>query len=108
MVCGIYKKINQSKKVYMSLDVDIYMNNILKFFRENPKELLNLVPQQKEKEFYEKIREIALVNEKKGDDVALTKKQLIDVCKDLNTKKTIDEIAEKVIYHTPFGSFSLN
>lgn len=92
----------------MSLDVDIYMNNILKFFRENPNELLSLVPKQKEKEFYEKIREIAFMNEKKGDEVALTKKQLIDVCKDLNTTKTIDEIAEKIIFHTPFGSYSLN
>lgn len=92
----------------MSLDVDIYMNNILKFFRENPKELLSLVPKQKEKEFYDKIREVAMLNQTKGDEVALTQKQLIDICKDVNTGKSIDEIAQKVIFFTPFGSYSLN
>jgi hypothetical protein len=28
----------------MSVDVDIYMNGIQKFFRDNPEELLNLIP----------------------------------------------------------------
>jgi len=32
----------------MSVDVEIYMNGILKFFRENPNDLLNLVPKTKE------------------------------------------------------------
>jgi hypothetical protein len=26
----------------MNLDVEIYMNNVIKFFRENPNDLLNL------------------------------------------------------------------
>jgi len=36
----------------MSVDVEIYMNNLIKFFRENPKDLLNLIPKNKEDEFY--------------------------------------------------------
>ena len=35
----------------MSVDVEIYMNNLVKFFRENQKDLLNLVPKDKEEEF---------------------------------------------------------
>ena len=35
----------------MSVDVEIYMNNLVKFFKENPKDLLNLVPKEKEEEF---------------------------------------------------------
>ena len=36
----------------MSVDVEIYMNNLVKFFKENPRDLLNLVPKEKEEEFY--------------------------------------------------------
>lgn len=92
----------------MSLDVDIYMNNILKFFRDNPTELYNLIPKQKEEEFFQKIREVASHNEMKGDEVALTQKQLINICRVLNSSKTIDEEVEKVIIKTSFGSYSLN
>ena len=92
----------------MSLDVDIYMNNILKFFKENPTELKNLVPQQKEEEFFQKIREVASFNEKKGQEVALTQKQLLNICRILNTQNTFDEKVFQVLVFTPFGSYSLN
>lgn len=107
-VCGIYRKIDSPKNFYMSLDVDIYMNNILKFFKDNPKELYNLVPKQKENEFFEKIREVALSNEKKGDEVALTQKQLINICRSINTQTNVQQLAEKIMVYTPFGSYSLN
>ena len=71
----------------MSVDVDIYMNNIIKFFKQNEKDLLNLVPKEKEEEFYVKIREVALDNFENGKEVSLTRMQLIDVCKELNQKK---------------------
>ena len=44
------------------VDVEIYMNNIIKFFRENPTDLLNLVPKDKEQYFYTKIKEVAIEN----------------------------------------------
>jgi len=71
----------------MSVDVDIYMNNIIKFFKQNEKDLLNLVPKEKEEEFYVKIREVALDNFENGKEVSLTRMQLIDVCKELNQNK---------------------
>ena len=40
----------------MSVDVKIYMNNIIKFFKENPNDLFNLIPKNKEDEFYRKLR----------------------------------------------------
>ena len=70
----------------MSVDVDIYMNNIVKFFKENPKDLFNLIPKDKEEEFYVKIREVAFDNIENGKEVSLTLKQLIDVCRELNQK----------------------
>jgi hypothetical protein len=61
----------------MNVDVEIYMNNIIKFFKENPNNLLNLVPKTKEEEFYSKLREVANQNYEKGEEVNLTKNQII-------------------------------
>jgi hypothetical protein len=36
----------------MNVDVEIYMNNMVKFFKSNPNDLLNLIPKGKEDEFY--------------------------------------------------------
>jgi hypothetical protein len=68
----------------MSVDVEIYMNNITKFFRENPKDLLNLVPKDKENEFYLKMKEQAFENYEKGEEIPLTQKQIILICVELN------------------------
>jgi hypothetical protein len=68
----------------MSVDVEIYMNNIIKFFRDNPKDLLNLVPKDKENEFYLKMKEQAFENYEKGDEIPLTQKQIILICVELN------------------------
>ena len=80
----------------MSVDVEIYMNNLIKFFRENPKDLLNLIPKNKEDEFYIKIKEIAFQNYEKGEEAALTQPQLIDICRVLNGQVIDDKIKEKV------------
>jgi len=77
--CGTFKKTNcLTTKLYtMNVDVEIYMNNIIKFFKENPNDLLNLVPKIKEEEFYSKLREVANQNYEKGEEVNLTKNQII-------------------------------
>lgn len=62
------------------------MNNLVKFFRENQKDLLNLVPKDKEEEFYIKIKEVAYTNHEKGEDASLTQKQLNDICRVLNSQ----------------------
>jgi len=87
----------------MSVDVEIYMNNIIKFFR--------------------------IQNYEKGEEVNLTKNQIVIICAEIHgkTKKikeekpkpvTIGEILndtryqeltiEKLIINTPFGNYSLN
>ena len=93
----------------MSVDVEIYMNNLIKFFRENPEELLNLIPQDREKDFYQKIKEIAHKNEEKGEEITLTQKQFIDICRELNGQVIdVDKKFIDVMVHTKFGSYSLN
>ena len=92
----------------MSVDVDIYMNNIIKFFKQNEKDLLKLVPKHKEEEFYNKIREVALENFENGKEVSLTRVQLIDVCRELNEKKLEPVEIPASFMKTKFGLICLN
>jgi hypothetical protein len=84
------------------------MNNIIKFFKQNQKDLLNLVPKDKEEEFYVKIREVASDNVENGKEVSLTRVQLIDVCKELNQKKTEPIEIPATFMKTKFGLICLN
>jgi hypothetical protein len=92
------------------VDVEIYMNNIIKFFRENPTDLLNLVPKDKEEYFYTKIKKVAIENYEKGEDVSLTQSQLIDVCSEINQpdKQVVEELSKNFIQKTKFGYLFLN
>jgi hypothetical protein len=93
----------------MSVDVEIYMNNILKFFRENPKDLLNLVPKSFEEKFYLKIREVAKTNFEKNGEAGLTQKQLLNICRELNQARLQSHSEpNSIIVMTPFGGYSLN
>ena len=86
------------------------MNNIIKFFRENPVDLMNLVPKEKEEYFYTKIKEVATENYEKGEDVSLTQSQILNVCSEINQpdKQVVEEISKKFIQKTKFGYLFLN
>lgn len=92
------------------VDVEIYMNNIIKFFRENPTDLLNLVPKDQEEFFYTKIKEVANKNYEKGEDVSLTQSQILNVCSEINQsdKQVFEEISKNFIQKTKFGYLFLN
>lgn len=89
----------------MNVDIEVYLSGIVKFFKDNPKDLLNLVPKEKEQEFYKMIRNSSIKNYERGDDYILTKKQILDICVELNTikdkslkedKNTIQQLTEKL------------
>lgn len=94
----------------MNVDVEIYMNNFIKFFRENPEDLFTLIPRGKEDEFYKMIREKSLKNIETGDEPSLTQKQIIEICVVINggdpekPKKKL----ESFIMETKFGNIILN
>ena len=95
----------------MNVDVEIYMNGIIKFFKNNPDDLFTLIPKGKEDEFYGKIRETSLKNINKGEDVSLTQKQILDICVILNGKDPNSSKKEKLesfIMETKFGNIILN
>jgi hypothetical protein len=94
----------------MNVDVEIYMSNLIKFFKSNPKDLYNLVPQNKEEEFYSKIKETAIKNSEKGDEVSITRNQMIEICKELNNyqKKPLF-VLDGIFYKSDeYGTIGLN
>lgn len=91
----------------MNVEVEIYMNNLIKFFRENPNDLINLIPKDKEDEFFRKIRLVAGMNSEKGDEVAVTKTQMMNICLEINGKSE-KPISKGVFQETKFGIFCLN
>lgn len=92
----------------MSVDVEIYMSNIINFFRKNEKDLLNLVPKTMEEKFYQKIREVPNTNFEKGNEVFLTQKQMIEICAELNGKPIVNKKIKALMVKTNFGFYSLN
>ena len=94
----------------MNVDVEIYMNNFIKFFRENPNDLLTLIPKGTENEFYKRTKEVSLKNIESGDDPSLTQKQILDICVTINGKdpNKPKKKLESFIMETKFGNIILN
>ena len=84
------------------------MNNIIKFFKQNPRDLLNLVPQEREEDFYVRIRQVASENAENGKEVSLTQKQLVDVCREVNQKNYESVEVPVGFMKTKFGPICLN
>ena len=98
----------------MNVDVEIYLSQLLKFFKDNPKDLNNLVPENREKEFFDKCREACYQNHEKGEEISLTKKQMIDICVEINKNEPKEnqalkvQIAKGLFLKTEFGLICLN
>jgi hypothetical protein len=73
----------------MNVDIEVYLSGMVKFFKENPKELNSLVPKDKENDFYSMLRKYSCDNHDKGDDYVLTRHQILEICIQLNESKNI-------------------
>lgn len=93
----------------MNVDVQIYMNNIKKFFKDNPNDLKNLIPLSKENIFYKKIEEVAKSNVDDNKDVPLTQRQLLEICVEINNKKVMENEKDFFpFFESKFGKICLN
>ena len=93
----------------MNLEVELYMSNVIKFFNENPKDLMNFVTQDKKDEFFQKIKEKALENVEKGEEVVLTQQQFIDICVVMNEKQVKEfQYLKKIMVNTTYGQICWN
>jgi len=90
----------------MNVDVKIYMAQIKKFFDDNPSDLGNLIPLNLKEMFYDKVQVVASLNSEEGKEIPLTRKQLIEICVELNGNPKKKE--DTIFVETNFGKLFLN
>ncbi len=91
----------------MNVDVQIYLSNFKSFFNNNPNDLISLIGNNDKDKFFELVESAVIENYDKGEDLELTKKQLIDVMLIL-TKDRVEERVENFILKGPYGDIFLN
>jgi hypothetical protein len=94
-----------------NVDVEIYMNQLIGFFENNPNVLLDRIGSLHKEEFYIKLRKQAEKNLKDGNDIVLTRDQILNIVIELKVPEIIDEKPnnlEKIIQKTKFGDIILN
>jgi hypothetical protein len=95
-----------------SIDIDIYMNQLINFFENNPNDLMDLIGELDKDEFYILLKEQATFNYDKGEDVTLTQHQIIEVVVKLKKRDITNEklviIINKVFQSTNHGLIGLN
>jgi hypothetical protein len=91
----------------MNVDVQIYLSNFKSFFNNNPNDLISLIGNNDKDKFFELVEGAVVENYDKGEDLELTKKQLIDIMLIL-TKDRVEEKVENFILKGPYGDIFLN
>ena len=91
----------------MNVDVQIYLSNFKSFFNNNPNDLISLIGNNDKDKFFELVEGAVIENYDKGEDLELTKKQLIDIMLIL-TKDRVEERVENFILKGPYGNIFLN
>jgi hypothetical protein len=94
------------------VDIDIYINQLVRFFESNPNDLMDLIGELDKDEFYTLLKEQATLNYDKGEDITLTQHQIIEIVVKLKkvnveTHKMV-VIVDKVFQSTSFGMIGLN
>jgi hypothetical protein len=87
-----------------NVEVDIYISQVMKFFKTFPQELRLLIGDLDENNFFNEIKNMAINNYKNGNDVSLTRKQMIDIVVKMNKKVHIED----GFMITNFGEICLN
>lgn len=94
------------------VDIDIYINQLVRFFESNPNDLMDLIGELDKDEFYTLLKEQATFNYDKGEDITLTQHQIIEVVVKLKKRDITNEklviIINKVFQSTNHGLIGLN
>ena len=95
----------------MSVDVEIYMTQLIEFFEKNPNDLMVLIGDLQKDEFYQKLREKCENNFKEGKEIVLSKEQIVEAVLELKfvgvESKEIRYL-NNIIQKTSFGDIILN
>jgi hypothetical protein len=94
-----------------NVDLEIYISQLISFFENNPNDLMDLIGSLQKDDFYKKIRERCEKNVEEGNDMVLTKDQIVNIVIDLKIpviKKEKRNYLENIIQKTTFGDIILN
>jgi hypothetical protein len=94
-----------------NVDVEIYMNQLIGFFENNPNDLMDLIGSLQKDEFYLKLRERAEKNFEDGKDIVLTREQILNIVLELKVPEILDtkpNNLKAIIQKTKFGDIILN
>jgi hypothetical protein len=93
-----------------NVDIEIYFSQFKTFFRENPRELENLIGKGSPEEFFTEVYNKILENNEKGDNLELTQRQIIDVVLKINQMgyEKEKQVPMSVFTETKFGQICLN
>jgi hypothetical protein len=80
-----------------NVDIDIYMNNFVGFFKKNPDQLKILIGEINPESFYSEIKSIAEKNLLDEKEIVPTRKQMVDLLVGMNTNKNKKQITDVVI-----------
>lgn len=93
-----------------NVDVEIYINQFIAFFENNPNDLILLIGEMDKDMFYDKVKERCYNNLDSGEEISVTRQQLIDIVLEIKSggkpTKIID--IDKVFKKTNYGYFCLN
>jgi hypothetical protein len=84
-------------------DIEIYLRNLINFFTNNPNDLTDLIGKSNMPTFYEKLRKVCEKNYLNGDDIVLTRKQMMDIIYEMKKPKIKQPFQE-----TKYGIICLN
>lgn len=93
------------------LDVEIYIKQFIDFFEKNPNDLIELIGDKLKENFYQKVKEQCIKNYNNGDDVSLTRQQIINIVvnlKQTDESKLAEKTINKIFQNTKYGLIYLN
>ena len=90
------------------VDIDIYVSQVISFFDKNPNELHILIGDLDRDYFFNKIREIAEKNHENGEDINLTRSQMIDIVVKMHEEIKEQRVVNVPFMETKFGDICLN
>jgi hypothetical protein len=80
----------------------------MSFFENNPNSLIDLIGNIDENLFFDKVREQSMINFENGDEISLTRSQIIDIVVNLLKSNNVKLMENNIFKDTQVGKYCLN